>query len=145
MRRCGASDASRVNPLISVSSNRGGAVVTGSMVDRLLVTILGIDHVQVAAPAGGEVQARAFYGGLLGLEELPKPEPLRARGGCWFRAGTHDDYDLRLCYVRPAAQVRALQDAGFQLVRVFSLDSGAELRGEEICLAPDRWLYYLAS
>jgi catechol 2,3-dioxygenase-like lactoylglutathione lyase family enzyme len=52
--------------------------------------ILGIDHVQVAAPAGREADARAFYGGLLGLEELPKPEPLRARGGCWFRAGAHE-------------------------------------------------------
>jgi catechol 2,3-dioxygenase-like lactoylglutathione lyase family enzyme len=51
------------------------------------MSILGIDHVQVAAPAGCEGEARAFYGGLLGLEELPKPEPLRARGGCWFRAG----------------------------------------------------------
>ena len=41
----------------------------------------------VAAPAGCEAEARAFYGGLLGLEELPKPEALAARGGCWFRAG----------------------------------------------------------
>jgi catechol 2,3-dioxygenase-like lactoylglutathione lyase family enzyme len=49
--------------------------------------VTGIDHVQVAAPAGCEADARAFYGELLGLEELPKPEPLRARGGCWFRAG----------------------------------------------------------
>jgi catechol 2,3-dioxygenase-like lactoylglutathione lyase family enzyme len=60
------------------------------MVDRLSVTILGIDHVQVAAPRGCEAEARAFYGGLLGLEELEKPEPLRARGGCWFRAGAHE-------------------------------------------------------
>jgi catechol 2,3-dioxygenase-like lactoylglutathione lyase family enzyme len=52
--------------------------------------ILGIDHVQVAAPAGCEEEARAFYGDLLGLEELPKPEPLRARGGCWFRAGAQE-------------------------------------------------------
>ena len=51
------------------------------------MTILGIDHVQVAAPAGCEDEARAFYGGLLGLEEIPKPEALAARGGCWFRAG----------------------------------------------------------
>jgi catechol 2,3-dioxygenase-like lactoylglutathione lyase family enzyme len=51
------------------------------------MTITGIDHVQVAAPAGCEEVARAFYGALLGLEELPKPEQLRARGGCWFRAG----------------------------------------------------------
>jgi catechol 2,3-dioxygenase-like lactoylglutathione lyase family enzyme len=52
--------------------------------------ILGIDHVQVAAPAGCEAQARAFYGGLLGMEELEKPESHRARGGCWFRAGDHE-------------------------------------------------------
>jgi catechol 2,3-dioxygenase-like lactoylglutathione lyase family enzyme len=60
------------------------------MVDRRAVTITGIDHVQVAAPAGCEAQARAFYGGLLGLEELPKPPELAARGGCWFRAGSQE-------------------------------------------------------
>ena len=54
------------------------------------MTVTGIDHVQVAAPAGCEAEARAFYGGLLGLEELPKPEPLVARGGCWFRAGAQE-------------------------------------------------------
>ena len=53
-------------------------------------SITGIDHVQVAAPAGCEADARAFYGGLLGLTELPKPEPLAARGGCWFRAGAQE-------------------------------------------------------
>jgi catechol 2,3-dioxygenase-like lactoylglutathione lyase family enzyme len=51
------------------------------------MTITGIDHVQVAAPTGCEDAARAFYGALLGLEELSKPEPLRGRGGCWFRVG----------------------------------------------------------
>jgi catechol 2,3-dioxygenase-like lactoylglutathione lyase family enzyme len=51
------------------------------------VRITGVDHVQVAAPAGCEEAARAFYGGVLGLEELPKPPVLAARGGCWFAAG----------------------------------------------------------
>jgi catechol 2,3-dioxygenase-like lactoylglutathione lyase family enzyme len=55
-----------------------------------VVTILGIDHVQVAGPVGCEAAAREFYGALLGLEELPKPEPLRARGGVWFRAGAQE-------------------------------------------------------
>ena len=54
------------------------------------MTILGIDHVQVAAPAGCEEEARAFYGGLLGLAEVPKPDALAARGGCWFRAGAQE-------------------------------------------------------
>jgi catechol 2,3-dioxygenase-like lactoylglutathione lyase family enzyme len=52
--------------------------------------VTGIDHVQVAAPAGCEEQARSFYGGLLGLEELSKPEALRSRGGCWFRVGVQE-------------------------------------------------------
>jgi catechol 2,3-dioxygenase-like lactoylglutathione lyase family enzyme len=52
--------------------------------------IAGIDHVQVAAPPGCEEQARAFYGGLLGLEEIAKPEPLAARGGCWFAVGRQE-------------------------------------------------------
>ncbi|CAN5746896.1 hypothetical protein BH20ACT4_BH20ACT4_08000 [soil metagenome] len=48
---------------------------------------IGIDHVQLAMPVGAEDQARAFYAGMLALTEVPKPEPLRARGGCWFEAG----------------------------------------------------------
>jgi catechol 2,3-dioxygenase-like lactoylglutathione lyase family enzyme len=54
------------------------------------VGVTGIDHVQVAAPPGCEAEARAFYGTLLGLAELPKPEGLAARGGCWFRAGSQE-------------------------------------------------------
>ena len=46
-----------------------------------------LDHVQVAAPPGCEAEARRFYGGLLGLPELEKPEPLRAAGGAWFAVG----------------------------------------------------------
>jgi catechol 2,3-dioxygenase-like lactoylglutathione lyase family enzyme len=46
--------------------------------------LLALDHVQLAMPAGGEARARAFYDGLLGLPEQPKPAPLAARGGCWF-------------------------------------------------------------
>lgn len=52
--------------------------------------VIGIDHVQVAAPAGCEEAARAFYGAALGMEELPKPEAIRGRGGCWFRAGAQE-------------------------------------------------------
>ena len=46
-----------------------------------------LDHVQVAMPPGGEAEARAFYAGVLGLDEVPKPDALAARGGCWFRGG----------------------------------------------------------
>ncbi len=49
--------------------------------------VVGLDHVQVAAPRGCEAEARRFYGTLLGLEEIDKPEELRARGGVWFLCG----------------------------------------------------------
>ena len=52
------------------------------MTDR--VEIIGIDHVQLAMPTGGESAARRFYGELLGLREVPKPPELSPRGGCWF-------------------------------------------------------------
>jgi catechol 2,3-dioxygenase-like lactoylglutathione lyase family enzyme len=45
--------------------------------------------VQVAAPVGCEGAARRFYGELLGLTELEKPEALRGRGGVWFACGAH--------------------------------------------------------
>jgi catechol 2,3-dioxygenase-like lactoylglutathione lyase family enzyme len=49
--------------------------------------ITGLDHVQVAMPRGAEEAARAFYAGLLGMTEVPKPPVLAARGGCWFTSG----------------------------------------------------------
>jgi catechol 2,3-dioxygenase-like lactoylglutathione lyase family enzyme len=53
-----------------------------------------LDHVQVAAPAECESTARAFYGGVLGFEEIEKPDRLRARGGVWFRIG--DGHELHV-------------------------------------------------
>jgi catechol 2,3-dioxygenase-like lactoylglutathione lyase family enzyme len=50
-------------------------------------TFLGIDHVQLAAPAGCEAAGRRFFGELLGFPELPKPPALAARGGLWFQCG----------------------------------------------------------
>lgn len=52
--------------------------------------LTGIDHIQVAAPPHTEEQARSFYGELLGMQEIPKPENLKARGGCWFQCGAQE-------------------------------------------------------
>jgi catechol 2,3-dioxygenase-like lactoylglutathione lyase family enzyme len=48
-----------------------------------------LDHVQVMMPPGREDDARAFYGGLLGLTEIEKPGPMQSRGGVWFAEGIH--------------------------------------------------------
>jgi len=44
-----------------------------------------IHHVQLACPPGSEDTLRAYYHGVLGLDEVAKPPALAARGGCWFR------------------------------------------------------------
>jgi catechol 2,3-dioxygenase-like lactoylglutathione lyase family enzyme len=88
--------------------------------------VLGIDHVQLAMPAGGEAAARWFYGVVLGLPEIPKPATLSKRGGIWFGC---EPWQLHLgveADFRPArkahpgllvrdlpAMVRACEAAGF--------------------------------
>ncbi len=52
-----------------------------------VAAVVGVDHIQIAAPKGCEAAGRRFFGELFGLEELPKPAPLAARGGLWFRLG----------------------------------------------------------
>ena len=54
------------------------------------MAVVGLDHVQVAAPRseGVEEEARAFYGGLLRLREIEKPDALKPKGGVWFSLGS---------------------------------------------------------
>ena len=62
-----------------------------------------LDHVQLAGPPGCEEDAREFYGRVLGLEEIPKPEPMRASGGVWFTAG---DGELHIGIADPFTPAR---------------------------------------
>jgi catechol 2,3-dioxygenase-like lactoylglutathione lyase family enzyme len=50
--------------------------------------VFGLDHVQLAIPPGSEDRARAFYVGVLGLREVPKPDSLTGRGGAWLVGGS---------------------------------------------------------
>ena len=53
-----------------------------------MTAFVAIDHVQLAMPVGEEDRARGFYGELLGMTEITKPEELAKRGGCWFGSGS---------------------------------------------------------
>jgi catechol 2,3-dioxygenase-like lactoylglutathione lyase family enzyme len=66
--------------------------------------IADIDHVQIAAPRGCEQKACEFFGGLLGMQEIEKPEQLRGRGGCWFQAGARQLHIGIEQNFRPAAK-----------------------------------------
>lgn len=49
---------------------------------------VGLHHVQIAMPAGGEDAASQFYGNMLGLVQISKPANLAPRGGVWFATAT---------------------------------------------------------
>lgn len=51
------------------------------------VSVIRLDHVQLAMPAGREADAVAFYDDVLGIPQVVKPPHLAARGGCWFERG----------------------------------------------------------
>ncbi len=76
----------------------------------------GLDHLQLAMPEGEEARARAFYGGILGLSELPKPAALAARGGVWFALG---DQALHLGVETPFSPAKKAHPA----FRVSDLDA----------------------
>lgn len=46
-----------------------------------------LDHIQICIPGGKENEARQFYGGVIGLAEIPKPAALAQNGAIWFQAG----------------------------------------------------------
>lgn len=96
--------------------------------------IVGLDHVQLAMPEGEEEAARAFYVGVLGLMEQPKPAELAGRGGCWFAgSGTA----LHLGVERPFAPARKAHPA----LRVLSLaDAQQTLAAAGVQFQPDTTL-----
>jgi catechol 2,3-dioxygenase-like lactoylglutathione lyase family enzyme len=84
--------------------------------------IARLDHIQIAAPEGCESAARDFYGRLLGMREIEKPESLRARGGCWFECGSQQlhigvEKDFRPAKkAHPAFAATNLDDLGQALI-----------------------------
>ena len=93
---------------------------------------LSIDHIQIAAPVGCEDVARRFYGGILGLGEIEKPEQLRRRGGCWFRCGRHEIHIGVEPDFRPARKARpAFALVNFEALRTSLLANGFEVIDDE--------------
>ena len=104
--------------------------------------ISGVDHVQVAAPPGCEEAARAFYGGVLGLEELPKPEALAARGGAWFRVGgqqLHVGVEPDFAPARKAHPAFAVEDLDALAGRLGDVRWDDEIPGVRRFYASDPW------
>lgn len=83
-----------------------------------------LDHVQICIPAGAEAAARAFYGGLLGLQEIEKPAPLRANGGMWFQIA-----DIQLHIGVEAGQSKSKRHPAFEVEQVEAIRTYLEAHG----------------
>jgi predicted enzyme related to lactoylglutathione lyase len=102
--------------------------------------------VQLAAPPGCEAEARRFFGDLLGLEKLEKPEPLRSRGGAWFALA--DGGQLHVGVEEPFAPARKAHPA-FRLSseQLDELAARLEAAGEQVewdYSLPDARRFYTA-
>jgi catechol 2,3-dioxygenase-like lactoylglutathione lyase family enzyme len=103
-----------------------------------------INHVTLAVPAGQHEKVREFYGGVLGLEEIPRPEALNAVYDLmWFK---FLDILLHLDFTPPwttPAENRhvALEIVDLPAVRGYLEGKGATIR--EAVLMPDRDRFYL--
>ncbi|SRR5215204_3491072 len=78
--------------------------------------ILRVQHAQITIPKGRETEARKFYCGVLGLQEIPKPASLQGRGGFWLEVGafqvhigTEDGFDRRRTKAHIAYEVEDLE------------------------------------
>ena len=85
-----------------------------------------LSHVNITMPRGGEEAARRFYGGLLQLTEIPKPEAIRSRGGVWFDAG---GLDVHVSIEEPRTGPDAYRHFGLECADVDELRKQLESAG----------------
>ena len=92
------------------------------------MTVRGLHHVQVSCPAGSEDRLREFYGGVVGLPELPKPPALATRGGVWFRVGAQELH----CGVEDGFRPAAKAHPAFAVDDLDSLAAEVARSGREV-------------
>ena len=103
------------------------------------IGIIQVNHVNVTVPAALESAAKTFYGVVLGLREIPKPEGTRKNMGAWFDLGnaqlhlsvednvTNEVSDRHVCYQVSdvAAAELHFREAGIEII-----GDGRPVRGQ---------------
>ena len=101
-----------------------------------------LNHVQVCIPRGAESEARDFYGGLLGLREIEKPEVLKKNGGLWFEVA---DIQLHVGVEDAAAPSKrhpAFEVEDVPAVRRYLEENGVRTRDEPALPGVARFSFY---
>jgi len=102
----------------------------GGAADLRPPRIVAIAHAQIMIPPGAEPEARRFYVSLLGMTEIAKPEPLRARGGLWLQAG---DQQLHIGVESPGVDRTATRaHVAYEVTRLDAIRARLERAGVTI-------------
>jgi catechol 2,3-dioxygenase-like lactoylglutathione lyase family enzyme len=106
------------------------------------ITFNRIDHIQVTIPKGSEDRARKFYSGVLGLEEIEKPDELKPSGGVWFKIG---GAELHLGVEEKSAKTKAhpaFDVTNLNSIRVHLIQNGIEIKEEKPIPGRNRFSFY---
>ncbi len=101
-----------------------------------------LDHVQICIPFGEEDRAREFYGRVLGLEEIEKPDALKPNGGLWFRVA-----DIQLHVGAEEVQGKSKRHPAFEVeelaqVREYLAANGVKIKDEVAVPGLDRFSFF---
>lgn len=107
-----------------------------------MIKIERLHHLQICVPVGAEPQVRDFYGGILGLTEIPRPESL-GKGGLWFQAG---DVELHIgvesCDGSPSKRHPAFAVADVRAARRYLESLHIAIREEPLILGRTRFSFH---
>ena len=99
-----------------------------------MIQFVRLDHVLMCIPEGATAEAREFYGGVLGLDEIPGNHP---SGAIWFRIADiqlhlREEVAGRYSKRHPAFEVAELDEAKRALTeKGIPLESASEIDGRE--------------
>jgi catechol 2,3-dioxygenase-like lactoylglutathione lyase family enzyme len=106
------------------------------------IKIHRLDHVQVCIPAYSEARARDFYGRLLGLEEIEKPDVLKQNGGMWYKVA---DIQLHVGVedtVAPSKRHPAFEVEDVEGVRAYLEQNGVRTKDEPVVPGVRRFSFF---
>ncbi|HEY6189940.1 MAG TPA: VOC family protein [Pyrinomonadaceae bacterium] len=101
-----------------------------------------LGHVQLSIPFGEEERAREFYHGVLGLEEIEKPDALKPNGGMWYKIA-----DIELHIGAEEAQGKSKRHPAFEVreldnVKSYLREHQVEIREETEIPGFDRFSFF---
>lgn len=92
------------------------------------IDFVRLNHVQICIPSGEEEKARVFYCGVLGLEEIEKPDALKPNGGFWVQVA---DIQLHIgteAHTGKSKRHPAFEIKNLETVKRYLLDRGVNIK-----------------